>query len=413
MKQTDNIPAGYKSSPLGIIPMEWEVKKLAYSFKLQGGYAFKSELFKDNGNIPIVRISDLPIDKNYVNISKCVYYPEIVLPQQFIVKKGDLLIAMSGATTGKSAIYFDTKNAYLNQRVGLFKQINGDIDYKYLIVIVNSDLFFNELKPLLIAGAQPNISPSDIEDMCFPIPPLPEQRKIAEILSVWDSAIEKQTALIEKLETRKRALMQQLLTGKKRLKGFSGDNDLKKLKPYITELSERNNDKKVTTVLSVTNANGFISQSEQFGRSVASEDITNYKIVRKGQFAFNPSRVNVGSLDLLRTFDAGILSPMYIVFTTDITALDAMFLYYQLKSGWFLKHIPMYVQGSVRDSLTFDALCAMKFFIPTLPEQTAIAEILTTADNEIALAKQKLDSIRQQKKGLMQVLLTGKKRVKI
>ena len=93
--------------------------------------------------------------------------------------------------------------------------------------------------------------------------------------------------------------------------------------------------------------------------------------------------------------------------------MDPKFLHYQLKSGWFVGHIPMYVQGSVRDSLSFDGLENMKFWIPSLTEQKAIAEVLTTADNEIATHRKKLDALRLQKHGLMQQLLTGKTRVKI
>lgn len=204
-----------------------------------------------------------------------------------------------------------------------------------------------------------------------------------------------------------------LLTGKKRLKGFSGKSEFHVLGNYIKEVSERNKENKVQNVLSVTNRRGFINQSEQFDRVVASEDSTNYKIVRKGQFAYNPSRVNVGSLDLLKDFNEGILSPMYVVFETNSKKLDPIFLFYHLKSNWFNGHIPMFVQGSVRDSLSFDGLCGMKFFIPSMQEQTEIAKIIEVSDKEIQLLQNKLDQLKEQKKGLMQILLTGKKRLKV
>jgi type I restriction enzyme S subunit len=141
--------------------------------------------------------------------------------------------------------------------------------------------------------------------------------------------------------------------------------------------------------------------------------VSNYKIVKKGQFAYNPSRVNVGSLDLLRNFDDGILSPMYVVFETNEKKLLPDFLYYQLKTYWFKGHIPMFVQGSVRDSLSFDGLSGMKFFIPSLEEQQAITNIMDSATNELKQYEQKLETLQLQKKGLMQQLLTGKVRVKI
>jgi len=197
------------------------------------------------------------------------------------------------------------------------------------------------------------------------------------------------------------------------LKGFEGKVELKIIGHYLNEVSERNKNRKILSVLSVTNSRGFINQSEQFGRAVASEDVSNYKIVRKGQFAYNPSRVNVGSIDMLSSFEEGILSPMYVVFETNNNELLPEYLYYHIKSNWFTGHIPMFVQGSVRDSLSFDGLSGMKFFIPSIDEQTAIANILQSADKEIQLLKFKLEKLKEQKKGLMQVLLTGKVRVKI
>lgn len=129
-----------------------------------------------------------------------------------------------------------------------------------------------------------------------------------------------------------------------------------------------------------------------------SEDASNYKIVKKGQFAYNPSRVNVGSLDLLRNFDEGILSPMYVVFSTNKNHLLADFLYFHLKTQWFYGHIPMFVQGSVRVSLSFDGLCSMKFFIPTLEEQAAICSVLQVSEKEISLLKIKAEKLQKRKK---------------
>jgi type I restriction enzyme S subunit len=262
-------------------------------------------------------------------------------------------------------------------------------------------------------GGQPLISQTMINPISLPLPPLSEQKRIAEVLSTWDQAIQLTEQLIRQKEQRKKWLMQNLLTGKMRLKGFSGESQFRVLGKFITEVSDRNKNGEIKNVLSVTNSKGFINQAEQFEREVASADVSNYKIVRKGQFAYNPSRVNVGSLDLLRKFDIGILSPMYVVFETDQKNLIPEYLFYLLKTNWFYGHIPMFVQGSVRDSLSFDGLCGMKFFIPSIEEQTAIAEVLQTAEKEIELRKAKAEKLKEQKKGLMQQLLTGRVRLKI
>ena len=213
------ISQGYKPTSFGFIPQEWVVMPLSRAFRIQSGYAFKSELFTKNCGTPVVRISNLPMNDKYIDLSDCVYYPvSIDVKEQFIIHKNDFLIAMSGATTGKSAIYNYDYEALLNQRVGVFRQISDKIDSQYLHIIMESQWFIFQLQYLLIAGAQPNISPSDVENMVFPIPSLPEQKAIAQVLTAADREIELAQQKLELLRQQKRGLMQQLLTGKKRIK---------------------------------------------------------------------------------------------------------------------------------------------------------------------------------------------------
>ena len=399
MTTKNNIPKGYKDSAVGIIPQEWEVKFFKDVCTFLNGRAYKQEELLSQGKYPVLRVGNFFTNTNW-------YYSDLELDKDKYAVEGDLLYAWSASFgprfwNGEKVIYH-----YHIWKVVISSIIDKLFLYDYLEM--DARKLYNQIQ----GGTMAHITKGDMEQRYIPVPPMAEQRKIAEILGVWDEAIEKQSRLIEKLELRKRALMQQLLTGRTRLPGFTDDVQYRKLKPFITEKSERNTNQIYTNVLSVTNNRGFINQAEQFDREVASDNTANYKLVRKGQFAYNPSRVNVGSLDLLQTYDLGILSPMYIVFETKPT-MDSKFLYYQLKSSWFVGHIPMYVQGSVRDSLSFDGLENMRFWIPSLPEQKAIAEVLTTADNEIATHRKKLDALRLQKRGLMQQLLTGKTRVKI
>ncbi len=394
MTVKNNIPAGYKDSAVGIIPQEWEVKTLSECFHISAGRDLQKEFYShqriDNYIYPI--FSNSLEDRGlYGYTSKPRHKAGCIT----ITGRGMLGVAEYRETD------FDAIVRLLVLRPKF--EVKGKLIAEYI----------NHKKPFYFESTGvPQLTAPQIANTSIPVPPMGEQRKIVEILGVWDEAIEKQSRLIERLEVRKRALMQRLLTGRTRLPGFTDDVQYRKLKPFITEKSERNTNQTYANVLSVTNNRGFVNQAEQFDREVASDNTANYKLVRKGQFAYNPSRVNVGSLDLLQTYDLGVLSPMYIVFETKPT-MDSKFLYYQLKSSWFVGHIPMYVQGSVRDSLSFDGLENMRFWIPSLPEQKAIAEVLTAADNEIATHRKKLDALRQQKRGLMQQLLTGKTRVKI
>lgn len=413
MKQSYNIPRGYKASPLGVIPEEWEVKFFSELFTFKNGINSEKESYGSG----IKFVNTMDVLNNRLLTYDCLRGSLVVDENKindFAVQYGDVLFNRTSETPneiGCSTVYLDNIQAVFGGFIIRAQCKDNSIDNKFKIYCFESDSVRKQIISFGNGAIRYNIGQEDLSKTNIILPPLSEQQKIAEVLSFWDVAIEKQTQLIARLETRKRGLMQRLLTGKKRLKGFEGEVILKHLKPFLCELSEKNGTNKNYKVLSVTNSRGFITQEEQFERSVASEDVSNYKIVRKGQFAYNPSRVNVGSLDLLQNFEEGILSPMYVVFKTNENELNSKFLYYHLNTYWFTGHIPMFVQGSVRDSLSFDGLCSMKFFIPSIKEQTAISNILSAGDNEIAITKQKLTTLKDQKKGLVQQLLTGKKRV--
>ena len=378
-----HIPAGYKPSPLGPIPEDWEVKRLGeICTHFKSGNTITSKEISEYGLYPVYGGNGLRgYADTYTHSGKYI------------------LIGRQGALCG-NINYVEGKN-YISEHA-IAVQTDENIQWlKYKLMNWNLNRFSE-------SSAQPGLSVEKLVRYKLSVPTRSEQIKIAEILSLWDTAIAKQTALIEQLTLRKRGLMQQLLTGKKRLKGFEGGN-FHRLGNYISECNRRNVG--CNRVLSVTNTRGFILQEEQFDKIVASNDTSNYKIVRRGEFAYNPSRVNVGSLAMLNEYDEGILSPMYIVFKANEN-IDKSYLLQCLQSWWFRGHIPAYTQGSVRDSLSFDGLCSMKFYIPTLQEQKAISAILEQADKEIEIQKQKLAAMQEQKKGLMQVLLTEKKRIK-
>lgn len=389
------------------IPEDWEVAKvLDFGKVYTGNTPLTSEIDNYNGNYLFVSPGDLSEAKYISKTEKTLSEKGFSKSRKF--PKGSILFTCIGSTIGKSGIA--TIELTANQQINTIV-VNSDNSNEYLYYQLEMNV--NRIK--LIAGEQavPIINKSQFETIKLPKAPIHEQKAIARFLSAFDIAIHTAEKLLTQKELRQKWFMQQLLTGNKRLKGFDGDVKLKVVEHFLKEISTRNKDLGIKNVLSVTNSRGFINQAEQFDRVVASEDASSYKIVRKGQFAYNPSRVNVGSLDLLRDFESGILSPMYVVFETDRSKLLPEYFYYQLKTQWFYGHIPMFVQGSVRDSLSFDGLCSMKFFIPSIEEQTAITQILQTTDKEINLLKSKAEKLREQKKGMMQVLLTGKVRIKI
>ncbi len=260
------------------------------------------------------------------------------------------------------------------------------------------------------------LNKATLEELPILIPPLLEQQKIAKILTTWDKAINTTERLIENSKQNKKALMQQLLSGQKRLlddsdQRFSGDWVKTELKNLLHEESTRNKDGLIERVLSVTNHSGFVLPEEQFSKRIASKDTSNYKVVKKGQFGYNPSRLNVGSFARLEVYDEGLLSPMYVVFSVLKTKLDSDFFLQWMHSHEANQRIKNSTQGSVRESVNFDALTSISVGLPPLEEQQKIAAVLTNADREIEVLEQQLADLHQEKKALMQQLLTGKKRV--
>ena len=182
--------------------------RLGELFSVQGGFAFKSEFFGGSGNT-VIRISD--INNGIVSTQNAVSYPlSIKIDERFIVQKGDLLIAMSGATTGKTGIYNENKKSYLNQRVGKFVCKSETYSLEYLSEILESSSFSKSLKNLLIAGAQPNISPSDIESIPIPIFNKDVSKHITGLLHKYSLLILQEEKLLASLLQMRKGVAQQL-----------------------------------------------------------------------------------------------------------------------------------------------------------------------------------------------------------
>ncbi|WP_199490175.1 restriction endonuclease subunit S [Helicobacter pylori] len=193
----------------------WQKVRLGDICYLKNGFSFKSDLFKNMG-IPIIRISNISSVDNCINTNDLVFYDPILIDNDYILKQGDLILAMSGATTGKSCLYNLNKIAYLNQRVGVFRA-KTSFCYDFLVQFVFSELFTSRLKLILTAGAQPNISSFDIEDFEIPIPPLNEQIAIANILSALDKEIASLKNKKRQFENIKKALNHDLMSAKIRV----------------------------------------------------------------------------------------------------------------------------------------------------------------------------------------------------
>ena len=243
------------------------------------------------------------------------------------------------------------------------------------------------------ASGVPSLSKDTIEKIKVRIPQLDEQKKIAKLLSLLDERIATQNKIIEDLKKLKSAIIEMEYTHKTKGNTHIGD--------FIEQTSKRNKDSAIQNVLSVSNSQGFIQQCEQFeNRSVASDDISNYKIVERNCFAFNPARINVGSIARLTTFNRGIVSPMYICFRTKDN-LFPEYLDYYFESKQFFTEIQKRLEGSVRQCLSYEGLCNIPLCIPTVEVQQQTGKRLSTLVQEIKLEIDFLELLQKQKKFLL------------
>lgn len=260
----------------------------------------------------------------------------------------------------------------------------------------------NDLAALSTQNAQANLSLEKIEPFKISVPPLPEQRKIAEILRTWDEALEKLAALRAAKARRLEGLCAKLI--------YDEQAERRHLRDFLREVSTRNRGQQVKRVLSVTNSAGFALAEDQFAHRVASADLSNYKIVQRGHYAYNPSRINVGSIARLDAWEDGALSPMYVVFQVR-DGLDSDFFGHWLRSAEARQRIALAAQGSVRETVSFGDLGSILVPVPTIDRQQAISRVLNAGRDEIALIDAEIAALTRQKRGLMQKLLTGEWRV--
>ncbi len=286
----------------------------------------------------------------------------------------------------------------------------NDVDPYYLLACVTQKNFYLHFGMIADGGRKARrVGPEDMLSFTLAYPPLKEQQKIAEILSTQDKIIVSIEKLIAEKKRQKKHLMQRLLTGSVCLPGFVGEWKKILLGKVIEQVSVRNTGNIVNNVMSVSNERGFILQSLQFDKVVASKDTSNYKIVKKDVFAYNPSRINVGSIAKYDYNEECIISPMYITFIAK--EINCEYLIMWLKSSLFKGQLKRYLSGSVRDSLNYNDLELFKIDLPTKEEQIAIAEGFLKADEEIELLQKELEQEKHKKKALTQLLLTGIVRV--
>lgn len=253
------------------------------------------------------------------------------------------------------------------------------------------------------------------------IPPLPEQKKIAQILSTWDKAISTTEQLLANSQQQKKALMQQLLTGKKRLLDKNGGRFSGKWKfqsiSQISKRIQRKSDGEDHPILTISSLSGFVRQDERYSRYMAGESVKNYILLEKGEFAYNKGNSKTyefGCIFDLDSYNSGLVPHVYVCFKLH-QGLSHRYFKYLFEADYLKSQLGALVNTGVRNNgllnIKPSEFMNTKVPVPCFDEQEQIADVLHASSETINKLQLKLDALKQEKKALMQQLLTGKRRV--
>lgn len=281
----------------------------------------------------------------------------------------------------------------------------------YLAFLTNSDVGRRHILGHQGGLALKHFNVGAFKKLELRLPPLPKQRKIAAILRTWDEAIEKLSDLRKAKEARLSALRTSLLFNGFRTGTARECWPMRRLGEVTQELVQRNAEQQFdrSTVMGVSNARGIVPMREQ----TVAANTSRYLLLPPLGFAYNPMRINVGSIAMNKSSETFLVSPDYVVFVCREGGLEPDYLDHLRKTRWWLHHINAGASGSVRQRTYFDDLAALQLHLPKIEEQRAIVSVLNAAKTDVDLTDREIAALTRQKRGLMQKLLTGEWAVNI
>lgn len=327
---------------------------------------------------------------------------------------GDIIFTRE-APVGEVGILENADGIFLGQRTMMYRANLNRSDNYYLFYSLLSSFCQKQIEDFSNGGTVAHMRVPDCGEIIINLPPLPEQKKIAQILSTWDKAITTTEQLLTSSQQQKKALMQQLLTGKKRLLDkngvrFSGEWKTHKFGSLFNERVETCRDD--LPLLSITADDGVVYQEDTGRKNTSNEDKSKYRRICVNDIGYNTMRMWQGRSSL--SDKEGIVSPAYTI-VTPTDKVSPEFAAYLFKLPGLVHVFYRHSQGLVSDTwnLKFSQFKKIRWQIPCVLEQQKIASVLNNAEKEINVLEQKLDALKQEKKALMQQLLTGKRRVKL
>lgn len=410
-----------------MVPEGWVNTTFGAHIDCLTGFAFKSSGYSENAkDIRLLRGDN--IEPGSLRWNGAKFWPSSDLDsfERYLLQDGDFVIAMDRTWITAGLKVAEIKKSdlpcLLVQRVARVRA-KGSLEQSLLRQYFSGNRFEQYVKSVQTATAVPHISPNDIKAFPVTLPPLPEQKKIAHILSTWDKAITTTEQLLANSQLQKKALMQQLLTGKKRLLDengvrFSGEWKFQSIS-QISKRVQRKSDGEDHPILTISSLSGFVRQDERYSRYMAGESVKNYILLKKGEFAYNKGNSKIyefGCIFDLENYESGLVPHVYVCFKIN-QELSHRYFKYLFEADYLKPQLGALVNTGVRNNGLLNIKPAefmnTKVPVPCSEEQERISDVLHASSETINKLQQKLDSLKQEKKALMQQLLTGKRRVQI
>ena len=399
-----------------MLPEAWHRSTLGEIARItSGGTPDRAEPSYWGGSVPWVTTGEIQFNTITDTVEK-ITEAGLKNSSAKLFPPGTLLMAMygQGKTRGQVAkLGFEAATNQACAAILLHEGHDPDFYFQYFA------FQYEAIRELGNAGTQQNLSGGILKGVGVPVPPIDEQRRVAQVLGVWDEAISKAERLLLASRRRSRSFGTSLLSGRRRLAGRSGawtyiDFD------QVFERVPRRNASGNDNVLTISGEHGLISQRDFFSKSVASADLSGYTLLHRGEFAYNKSYSTgypMGAIKPLMNYDAGVVSSLYLCFRLRPGG-DASFDFFRhyFEIGLLNEGIGGIAQEGARNhgllNVGIGDFFKLRLHVPDADEQRAIATAINTAEAEEQLQLQRLSALRAEKLALMQQLLTGKRRVR-
>jgi type I restriction enzyme S subunit len=415
------VKPGYKQTEVGVIPADWEVRPLDGLASFIHGFAFQSSYFCDSGDYKLTTPGNFCESGGFRELRDKQKYYSGPIPSGYVLSKGDLIVAMTEQADGLlgSAAIIPEDCVYLhNQRLGRLRLESPSISCGYLYRVFNSPIYRRQVRETAAGTKVKHTSPKKLTEIVIPLPPtMAEQEAIAGALSDADALIESLEQLVAKKRQIKHGAMQELLTGQKRLPGFSDEWDVTCLDRLVTRstgvwgVSEP--DDIHQRAVEVIRA-GDISQ-EGMLTSTAERFVTESEF-NKSKCEFDDLVITTSGNGLGKVWwcdgRANTIASNFVrVLRPNQSRTNGKCLSYVLRTSHGLRQLQEHTATSAYPNLRPTFFSSVWIPLPGLREQESIAEVLTVMDKEIAALEAKLAKARQVKQGMMQELLTGRIRL--